>query len=481
MIVSDGFGVASETLARTYVQQIDRKPYQWLSNLDEILVGTSRTKASDSLVTDSAAGATAFSCGKKSYNGAIGVTDDEKPCGTVLEAAKLQGYKTGLVTTSRITHATPASFAAHVVDRDMEGLIAQHEIGDNVLGNKVDLLLGGGLCFFQPNTTKGSCRTDTLDAWKLAQTKGYSTFSDRASFDALKTSAKLPLLGLFTSGHMSYEIDRDAAKEPSLAEMATKALNILHKNTENSKKGFFIMIEAARIDMAGHDNDPAAHLRDILQYWETITAVRKFIDAHPDTSMVATSDHETGGLTLAVDPDYVFYPKFLQPVKKSTEVICPEIKKIPADKRSEFVRTTVIPQYLGLANVTDSDVKSIVDGVASGSTDCKHSVGHVVSKYAHIGWTTGGHTGVDVGLYAYGKGTEKLHGNNENTQVGEFLRDFLRLELDSVTKRLANETTVQPGFSWSRAPTTLLTRRDASGNSYHEQVDSYHPARAHFH
>ncbi|KAJ1928614.1 vacuolar alkaline phosphatase, partial [Linderina macrospora] len=157
MIVSDGFGVASETLARTYVQQIDRKPYEWLSTLDELLVGTSRTKASDSLVTDSAAGATAFSCGKKSYNGAIGVTDDEKPCGTVLEAAKLQGYKTGLVTTSRITHATPASFAAHVVDRDMEGLIAQHEIGDNTLGNKVDLMFGGGLCFFQPNTTKGSC------------------------------------------------------------------------------------------------------------------------------------------------------------------------------------------------------------------------------------------------------------------------------------------------------------------------------------
>ncbi|KAJ1945426.1 vacuolar alkaline phosphatase, partial [Linderina pennispora] len=157
------------------------------------------------------------------------------------------------------------------------------------------------------------------------------------------------------------------------------------------------------------------------------------------------------------------------------------IKKIPADKRSEFVRTTVIPQYLGLANVTDSDVKSIVDGVVSGSTECKHSVGHVVSKYARLGWTTGGHTGVDVGLYAYGKGTEKLRGSNENTQVGEFLRDFLRLELDSVTKRLANETTVQPGFSWTREEKTLLTRRSLSGNSYHEQLDSYHPARAHYH
>ncbi|KAJ1939373.1 vacuolar alkaline phosphatase, partial [Linderina macrospora] len=178
---------------------------------------------------------------------------------------------------------------------------------------------------------------------------------------------------------------------------------------------------------------------------------------------------------------YSWFPKFLQPVKKSAEAICPEIKKVPTDQRAEFVSKTVIPQYLGIANVTDVDVKSIVDGIAVSSTQCKHSVGHVVSKYARLGWTTGGHTGVDVGLYAYGKGTEKLRGSNENTQVGEFLRDFLRLDLDSVTKRLANETTVQPGFSWEREANTLLTRRGLNGNKYHEQLDDYHPAHAHFH
>ncbi|KAJ1956788.1 vacuolar alkaline phosphatase, partial [Dipsacomyces acuminosporus] len=305
MMVSDGFGIASETMARGYVQQMERKDYQWMSNLDELLVGTSRTKSTNSLVTDSAAGATAFSCAKKSYNGAIGVDNDEKPCGTVLEAAKLKGYTTALVTTSRITHATPASFASHVVDRDMETLIAQQLVGNNVLKHKVDLMFGGGICFFQPNTTKGSCRTDTQDVWALAKKGGYSAFSDRASFDALKSNAKLPALGLFTSGHMSYNIDRDPKVEPSLSEMATKALDILYENTKDSKEGFFIMIEGARIDMAGHDNDPASHLHDILQYWKTVDAVRKFIDRHPDTTMISTSDHETGGLALAVDPDYL--------------------------------------------------------------------------------------------------------------------------------------------------------------------------------
>ncbi|KAI8319500.1 alkaline phosphatase [Martensiomyces pterosporus] len=489
MMISDGFGVASETMAREYAQQIDRKPYQWLSTLDELLVGTSRTKSSDTLVTDSAAGATAFSCAKKSYNGAIGVTDDEKPCGTVLEAAKLKGYTTALVSTARITHATPASFAAHVVDRDMEGLIAQQLIGNNTLNNKVDLMFGGGICFFQPNTTKTSCRTDTLNAWELAKSKGYNAFDNRAAFDALKPNTKLPTLGLFTPDHMSYEIDRNPKVEPSLAEMTIKALEILSENTKNTKEGFFIMIEGARIDMAGHDNDPAAHLHDIFQYWETVTAVRKYIDSHPDTTMIGTSDHETGGLTLAIDPEYVWYPKILQPVKKSAEVICPEIKKVATDKRKEFIQKTVIPNYLGIANVTDADVTSILNAVAKGSTDCKHAVGHVVSNLAHIGWTTGGHTGVDVGLYAYGRGTKKLRGNYENTQVGEFLKNFLEVDLDPVTKSLAKENTHQPGFKWTRAPPSIITRRDLGSEgedvdvdlaAYHDQIDSYHP-RGHHH
>ncbi|KAJ2320550.1 vacuolar alkaline phosphatase, partial [Coemansia sp. RSA 2681] len=350
MMISDGFGPASETLARNYIQQMEGKPYEWVSALDELLVGTSRTKSADSLVTDSAAGATVFGCGKKTYNGAIGVTTDEKPCGTVLEAAKLKGYTTALVSTARITHATPASFAAHVVHRDMEGLIAQQLIGNNTIGNKVDLMFGGGSCFFMPNTTKGSCRTDALDVWALAKRNGYSTFESRAAFDALKSTAKLPTVGLFTPSHMAYEIDRNPSLEPSLAEMTVKALEILREKTKRSRQGFFIMIEGARIDMAAHDNDPAAHLRDIVQYWETVAAVRRFVDRNSDTAMIGTSDHETGGLSLGVSPEYLWHPKYLKPVKKSAEVICDELKKVAASDRDGFIRTTVIPSYLGVSN-----------------------------------------------------------------------------------------------------------------------------------
>ncbi|KAJ2486039.1 vacuolar alkaline phosphatase, partial [Coemansia sp. RSA 2320] len=131
-MISDGFGLASESMARAFVQQQSGSfPPEWASILDSLLVGTTRTRSSSTLVTDSAAGATAFSCAQKSFNGAIGVSRDRKPCATVLEAAKHSGYLTGLVSTARITHATPAAFAAHVVDRDMEELIAQQVIAYN--------------------------------------------------------------------------------------------------------------------------------------------------------------------------------------------------------------------------------------------------------------------------------------------------------------------------------------------------------------
>ncbi|OZA70319.1 MAG: histidinol dehydrogenase, partial [Sphingomonadales bacterium 39-62-4] len=149
------------------------------------------TAAQSILVTDSAAGATAFSCGKKSYNGAISVLSDYEPCGSVLEAAKRAGYMTGLVVTTDITDATPACFASHVLLRQMQDDIALQEVGHGVLGRSVDLMLGGGRCHFLPNGTDGSCRADDVDVIKLAQDKYGWTYTDsRDGFDKLKGGDK---------------------------------------------------------------------------------------------------------------------------------------------------------------------------------------------------------------------------------------------------------------------------------------------------
>jgi alkaline phosphatase len=141
-MVSDGMGPTSLSLTRSFMQFQNGAPFSEQLVIDQHLIGQSRTRSSSSLITDSAAGATAFSCGKKSYNGAISVTPDHEPCGTVLEAAKKAGYMTGLVVTTRITDATPACFAAHVNMRQEEDRIAEQMVGDYPLGRVVDLMFG---------------------------------------------------------------------------------------------------------------------------------------------------------------------------------------------------------------------------------------------------------------------------------------------------------------------------------------------------
>lgn len=304
-MVSDGMGPASLSLTRSFRQLTQDLPIDDTLTLDRHFWGTSRTRSSNSLVTDSAAGATAFSCGLKSYNGAISMLPDHKPCGTVLEAAKRAGYHTGLVVTTDITDATPACFAAHVFHRMQGDEIALHEVGHGPLGRVVDLMLGGGRCHFLPRGTPGSCRQDDIDVTKLAQEKyGWNYVDDRAGFDSLGLgkNVSLPQLGLFATTDVPFEIDRRNMADvyPSLSEMAATALAALGKATKDSEKGFFLMIEGSRIDHAGHINDPAAQVREVLEYDKTFKSVLDFIEkSDTETILVATSDHETGGLSTA--------------------------------------------------------------------------------------------------------------------------------------------------------------------------------------
>jgi alkaline phosphatase len=201
--------------------------------------------------------------------------------------------------------ATPACFASHVDIREKENEIALQEIGEGALGRVVDLMLGGGRCHFLPNTTDGSCRLDDIDVAGVAQEKhGWTYYHDRAGFDSLQggENATLPVLGLFAGADVPFEIDRKNMADiyPSLSEMATTALRALTKATENSDKGFFLMIEGSRIDHAGHINDPAAQVREVLEYDKTFKLVLDYLEnSKTEGLLVATSDHETGGLSTA--------------------------------------------------------------------------------------------------------------------------------------------------------------------------------------
>ncbi|KAF9024594.1 hypothetical protein BGZ52_010666, partial [Haplosporangium bisporale] len=275
------------------------------------------------------------------------------PCGTVLEAAKEKDMLTGLVVTSRVTHATPAAFSAHVVHRDMEDLIAQQQIGDYELGRRVDLMLGGGRCFFLPNTTEGSCRTDNRNLIEESQEKhGWKdVLLNRRQFDEKLTNGKilgLPTMGLFHLGHMNFEIDRQPSEEPALHEMAQAALDSLKVHSTKADKGFFLMIEGSRIDMGAHNNDPVAHVHEILEYHRTIALVREFVANNPDTVMISTSDHETGGFTLGLQPDphtypdYLWRPEVIERASASTEILTKNLFLFQGKHRRAFVRDEIL-------------------------------------------------------------------------------------------------------------------------------------------
>ena len=449
-MVSDGMGPASLSLTRSFRQHVDDLPIDDTLSLDRHFWGTSRTRSSSSLVTDSAAGATAFSCGRKSYNGAISVTPDYEPCGTVLEAAKRAGYMTGLTVTTDITDATPACFASHVLYRAMGDDIATQEVGDGVLGRTVDLMLGGGRCHFLPNTTAGSCRSDNVDVTKLAQEKHNWTYTDdRAGFDALDggNAVELPLLGLFATSDIPFEIDRRNMNDvyPSLSEMAKTALRSLERATEDSDTGFFLMIEGSRIDHAGHINDPAAQVREVIEYDKAFQAVLDFIEqSDTETVLVATSDHETGGLATALQepghlPVYNWYPQALADASSSSEFLAGKLLAHVAENTlstsdlKDWINEHIIKSGLGIQNASDKELNLLATHPEASLT----ILSSMISLRAHVGWSTHGHTAVDVNVYASGgAAAQSIRGNVENTDLGVFLREYLEVDVDSVTKEL---------------------------------------------
>ncbi|KAJ3271392.1 hypothetical protein HDV01_006679 [Terramyces sp. JEL0728] len=446
LMISDGFGPASQTFARNYYQYINQLPNGTMLPLDEILVGSSRTRSGSSLITDSAAGATAFSCGLKSYNGAIGVDLSGKPCGTVLEAAKEIGYYTGLVATSRITHATPASFAAHVIGREDEAAIALQEIGDYTLGRRVDLLFGGGKCYFLPNSTTGSCRKDNIDALDKAASSGWNVGNGLDEFKNLKSN-QLPVMNLFALDHMSYDIDRDETQQPALYEMAEKALDLLGAAARNNNRGFFLMIEGSRIDMAAHSNDPATHVHDILAYNNAIAKVKEYCKRNPDTVMISVSDHETGGFSVGhqlgaaypgesnVILEYLWRPEELTAVKHSGEYIAQQLMTQTVLARKDFIQDIIFKKWMGINTPNPDNVNYLLNTTLS-ATEIEYKIGQIKSELAGLGWSTHGHSAVDVNLYAFGPRSDELRGNHENTDIGQFIVRNLGLKLAPLTDKL---------------------------------------------
>lgn len=435
LFIADGTGPATFTLGRDYLRHTTG---QDTLQIDGVLTGSVRTHASDSRVTDSAASATAYAAGVKTYNGAIAVDTLRQPVATIVEAAELQGRATGLVATSRITHATPAAFSAHVPTRSLENEIARQQLGQGI-----DVILGGGRAQFVPES-EGGRRDDGRNLLAEAEAAGYTLVNDRT---ALLAAQAAPVLGLFTDSHMAYEVDRDPADEPSLAEMTMKAIELL----DDDPDGFFLMVEGSRIDHAGHANDLAGHLHDLLAYDEAVAAALAYARADGNTLVVATSDHETGGLSLGREVDgrslYTWRPAVVEKIKASHPVILGELQRrlreAPADRLSHAaVVREVLREWVGI-DPTDDEVALLVAAGDDGR-QANAALAEIVSRHAVVGWTTEGHTAVDVPLFAFGPGADHFIGHFDNTEIGQLLARLMDADLSGLTASMQEAGVLDP-------------------------------------
>lgn len=277
LLIGDGMGLAQVCAARIQT----RGAFGRLAMERMPVTGLVNTCSADALITDSGAAGTALATGVKTNNGMIGVSPDQKPEPTILEACKEQGMATGLVATSTITHATPAAFASHVTGRNDEP-----EIAAQMIGNRVNVLLGGGRQYFLPRSAPGSKRTDNRDLIKEAKKAGYAVARTGAE---MEKSAGAYLLGLFNLGALGAD-----SAEPSLAEMTRKAIKTLGRNGNH----FFLMVEGSQIDWACHDNDLEAMTGQVVQFDEAVRTALDFAARDSHTIVIVTADHETGGLSI---------------------------------------------------------------------------------------------------------------------------------------------------------------------------------------
>lgn len=412
-MVSDGMNHGALSLAHLFQQRHQSKETNWTRLYQERPVVRSlvETFSHSSCVTDSAAAASAWGCGHRIVNGVINILPDGTISAPLHSKLQKVGRKTGLVSTATITHATPAGFAANVPNRGQEG-----EIAKQYLDRKVDVLLGGGSKFFD---------ADLLQQFQAA---GYQSISSRAELKKIDPAAGGPLLGLFSNGHMPYEIDRtnDPALDkstPTLAEMSRAALNRL----QSSKEGFFLMIEGARIDHAGHANDAAASIHDQLAFDDAIGEAIAFIDKNPDTLLVVTTDHGCGGIQMngvKGKPDEKFGPGSysasnayfdrLTKFTRSLEWMSQNgIKGLSGDKLAEALET-----YTGL-KLNDEQTK-LAQGLRGGA-------GVALGQHTGVTWTSQNHTGELVEFCALGPGSHRFPAFMKNRDAHDILLATLKI------------------------------------------------------
>ena len=387
-IIGDGMGPAYTTAYRYYKDNPNTEEIE-TTVFDRLLVGMARTSPArmSGYVTDSAAAATALATGTKTYNGAIGMDTEKRPMETLLEKAKQDGKAIGIAVTSQVNHATPASFLSHNESRKNYEQIAQ-----DYLTSDADVILGGGQRYF------------SKDLLSKFENKGYRVLE---SFDKLKNIHKGKVLGLFADVQLPWVIDNPNGHQ--LSKMTKKSLELLSKND----KGFMLLVEGSIIDWAGHANDIATTMSEMDEFARTIEIAEAYVRKHPDTLMVITADHDTGGLTVGANNKKSWSPELLHKVKASPMTIA---KQLIDQKQWQ----AGFAKLIGF-EPTKSEWNALSQAHEIDEQHFAISIINLVNQRTHTGWTTDDHTAVDVQVFAKGPASELFIGSQENTAIAEKL------------------------------------------------------------
>ncbi|MHB8769872.1 MAG: alkaline phosphatase [Syntrophales bacterium] len=425
IIFADGVAASQWDFGRYSSDLLRQKPFLTTEFFRDEAIGLLITSPHGAYITDSAAAGSAMATGYKVQNGALSVTPDGKSPRTVMEAAKARGNRIGLVTTATVYDATPAAFGIHSKSRrDSQALV------DKLLALEPDVLMGGGREYFLPEAAGGK-RKDGRDITAAFRARGWQV---AATTNDLKAATGSRLLGLFADGDLAFDRERDPAKEPTMAEMTAAALKAL---SQGNPQGFMLLVESENTDVAGHTNDAAMLMRSL---WAVDDAVKVAIDfqrGSPDTLLIVTGDHETGGFSATyaqkdrstLSSSNRFYTgdaqlRMLDGITLSCKTAAEKLGKEPA---AEALDRLVVKHFPGFK--LDADLREMILKQKTFERNHTYAVpnlfGRMVARQTGFYWGTGGHTGEPVLVGAKGPGADLFRGYRDNTEFGRSLHRLL--------------------------------------------------------
>ncbi|MGE5252903.1 MAG: alkaline phosphatase [Planctomycetaceae bacterium] len=464
LLIGDGMGPESVGLAVYYNRFMNGMEERL--NLERLMAagntGYCLTYQYGTVVTDSASAATALASGVKTRDAIIGKDPDGRPMKSIVDIAGQMGKSAGVISDTRLTHATPAAFYAHTVHRDMENEIAAQfvERGD------LAVAFSGGAQHFIPAGTKVedhpalkgigkkagwgmSRRKDSRDLIGEARNKGYTVVANDQEVAALDAPKTEKVLGLFSASGFPSAIDRQPQRKtgvPTLSQLTAKALDILKKNA----RGFFLMVEGGQVDWVEHGNDVASVLHEMLEFDRAVGVAMSFADQNPDTLIIVTADHDTGGLAIGYSSynpprpvklpsgetwktKYNFADKSvfekMARQKKSFLKMFQDSKGNPAAFKKEIEENsafTITEEQAAALLVRDGKgsyppSKDFPEFYVYRGGNPSALMGRLFGKETNTAWAVGTHTHTPVMIFASGPLAEKFRGLLDNVEVPQII------------------------------------------------------------